>query len=336
MGNGALNPRLAELGATNLPKENRMRNRYFTSQIFMTLCVLAFGAGSVNSREPDPPATVPVHTMVTVEARHGREVPVIKAEDVQVYQGRERVQVTDWLPLQGERAGLELFVLLDDASSTGIGSQLEDLREFMLSQPPTTAVGVGYMRDGTVDIAQNLTNDHVLAASKLRLPLGSLGAFASVYLSISDLIKRWPESPLRREVVVVSDGIDHFGGTGPANPYVDSAIEQAQRAGIIIYAIYARAVGHYGHSFWRMNWGQNYLSQVADQTGGEAYFLGNETPISFAPYLDDITRRLNHQYLLAFLAKPGKKGELQHFKVRTEVSNVELVAPDRVYVPAGT
>jgi len=290
----------------------------------------------MKSRVPDPPATVPVHTVVTAETRHGREVPVIKAEDVQVYQGRERLQVTDWVPLQGERGGLEFFILLDDASSTTIGSQFEDLREFMLSQPPTTAIGVGYMRDGAVDIAQNLTNDHALAASKLRLPLGSLGAFASVYLSISDLIKRWPESALRREILVVSDGIDQFGGTGPANPYVDSVIEQAQRAGIIIYAIYARGVGHYGHSFWRMNWGQNYLSQIADETGGEAYFLGYDTPVSFSPYLDDITRRLNHQYLLAFLAKPGKKGELQHFKIRTEVSNVELVAPDRVYVPAGT
>ena len=94
-------------------------------------------------------------------------------------------------------------------------------------------------------------------------------------------------------------------------------------------------MGHYGHSFWRINWGQNYLSQIADETGGEAYFLGLETPVSFSPYLDDLSHRLTHQYLLAFLAKPEKKAGLQRVKLRTEVPNAELVSADKVYVPAG-
>jgi hypothetical protein len=245
------------------------------------------------------------------------------------------MQVTDFLPLQGDHAGLEFFVLLDDASlPTSLGPQLEDLRRFVSSQPETTAIGIGYMRDGTVDIVQNLTTDHAQAAKSLRLPLGNAGAMASPYLSIGDLIKRWPESKVRREMLVVSDGIDRFGGVGPANPYVDTAIEQAQRAGIILYAIYATGVGHFGHTFWRFNWGQNYLSQMASETGGEAYFLGFETPVSFAPYLEDLTRKLNHQYLLVFLARPQKKAGLQKVKVRTEVSNAELIAADKVWVPA--
>jgi hypothetical protein len=133
--------------------------------------------------------------------------------------------------------------------------------------------------------------------------------------------------------LVVSDEIDRFGGVGPANPYVDTAIEQAQRAGIIIYAIYATGVGHFGHTFWRFNWGQNYLSEMASETGGETYFLGYETPVSLAPYLADITQKLNHQYLLVFLSKPQKKAGLESVKVRTEVPNAELVAADKVWVP---
>jgi hypothetical protein len=46
-----------------------------------------------------------------------------------------------------------------------------------------------------------------------------------------------------------------------------------------------------------------------------------------------LTRRLTHQYLLTFLAKPGKKPGLQPVKIRTEVPNAELVAADMVYVP---
>jgi hypothetical protein len=272
--------------------------------------------------------------VVTVEAHHGTEVPEIKQQDVTVRQGKERAQVTDWIALRGDRAGLELFVLVDDAlTPTSLGTQLEDLRQFINSQPDTTAIGVGYMRDGSVDISQNLTTEHAQAAKALRLPLGNVGAMASPYLSIGDLIKRWPESRVRREMLVVSDGIDRFGGVGPANPYVDTAIERAQRAGIIIHAIYSTGVGHYGHTHWRFYWGQNYLSKMASETGGEAYFLGFGNPVSFAPYLEDLAGRLNHQYLLTFLAKPEKKPGLQSVKLRTEVPNAELVAADRVYVP---
>jgi hypothetical protein len=39
------------------------------------------------------------------------------------------------------------------------------------------------------------------------------------------------------QFLMISDGIDRFGGGGPSNPYVDSAIEEAQRAGVIIYSI---------------------------------------------------------------------------------------------------
>ena len=143
-------------------------------------------------------------------------------------------------------------------------------------------------RNGTADILQNPTSDHAQAGKALRLPLGDAGASGSPYFSVVDLIKRWPEGAVRREILMVSDGIDRFGGGGPSNPYVDSAIEEAQRAGVIIYSIYTPGVGHYGHSFWRMNWGQNYLSQISDETGGETYYLGFGAPVSLAPYLDDL------------------------------------------------
>jgi hypothetical protein len=273
--------------------------------------------------------------VVTVEPRHGSVVPVIHREDVMVYQGRDRAKVTDWLPLEGERAGLQLFILIDDAANTSLGSQLEDMRQFINTQPPTTAIGVAYMRNGIAEILQNPTNNHEQAAKALRLPLGDAGASASPYLSVADLIKRWPEGSIRREVLMVSDGIDRLWDSGPSDPYVDSAVGEAQRAGVVVFSIYVPGVGHYGHSFWRMNWGQNYLSQISDETGGESYYLGFGAPVSLSPYLDDLSHRLTRQYLLTFLAKPEKKAGFQQVKLRTEVPNAELVAADRVYVPAG-
>jgi hypothetical protein len=101
---------------------------------------------------------------------------------------------------------------------------------------------------------------------------------------------------------------------GASDPYVDQAVEQAQRASIVIFSIYTPGAGHFGHSFWRINWGQNHLSQLSDETGGESFYLGSEVPVSLSPYLDDLSRRLLHQYLLTFMAKPVKKSGMQSVK----------------------
>jgi len=308
-----------------------VRKLYFVFALAITALVIS----AVAAEDTSTPAAVPVNMVVTVEAKHGANPPEIEREDVMVYEGRERDKVTDWLPLRGDHAGLEFFILIDDAANTSLGSQLDDIRQFILAQPQSTKIGVAYMQNGIALVVQNLTSDHAQAAKALRLPLANAGAGASPYFSLSDLIKRWPEHNERREVLMVSDGIDRVWGSGPDDPYVDSVIEEAQRAGVLVFAIYTPGEGHYGHSFWRINWGQLYLSEVAAETGGESYYIGfSGAPVSFVPYLDNLTERFNRQYLLTFLAKPQKKAGMQKVKLMTEVPNAELVSTERVYVPA--
>src|SRR5271163_17460 len=311
-----------------------MKKHFLLLEIVVVMAVLLAGV-QLAAQENPAPAGASVNLVATVEARHGSNVPTITRDDVMVYQGRDRDKVTEWLPLQGDHAGLELFILLDDSANVSLGSQLEDIRQFILAQPVSTKIGIAYMQNGIAQVMQNLTSDHTLAAKALRLPLGSPGANASPYFSLGDLIKRWPENPERREVIMVTDGIDRYWGSGPDDAYVDTVIEQAQRAGVIVYAVYTPGEGHYGHSYWRTYWGQNYLSQLADETGGEGYYLtGSAPPVSFTPYLSDVSRKLNNQYLLTFIAKPQKKAGMERIKLQTEVPNAELVSADRVYVPA--
>ena len=248
-------------------------------------------------------------------------------------QGKDRDQVTGWVPLQGDQAGLELFVLIDQATDMSVTSQFDDLRRFLNSQPPTTAVAIGYLQYGAVQILQNFTKDHAAAGKTLRIPLGAEAGGTSPFLGVSDAIKRWPESSLRHAVLLISDGIDPMQ-PGASDSYLDETIQQAQRTGTQVYAIYASRAGHFGHTFWRVNQGQSNLSRLADETGGEAYFQGFDTPVSFAPFLDQFASRLDHQYKLTFLAKAGNKASYQHVRLETEVPNAELVTADKVYVPA--
>jgi hypothetical protein len=316
-----------------------MRHHFLAVAGFLAATTLLLGAEQVAARPPQAQNQngAQVHMTVSVEARHGMEVPPITREDVVVEEGKEHDKVTGWIPAQGPDAGLELLVLLDDSSSISLGAQLEDIRSFIAQQPPSTFVAVGYAQNGTVQMAQNFTQDHASAAKSLRLPLGAgAGVDASPYFSVSDVVKRWPSNPARprREILLISDGVDTYYGGGPIDPYVDNAVEDAQRAGVTVYSIYTPGSGHAGHSFYRNYWGQNYLSELSDKTGGESYYIGFGSAVSFTPYLDELSHQLQQQYLLTFAPKPQKKAGMQRVRLATEVPNAELVYQDSVYVPA--
>jgi hypothetical protein len=297
---------------------------------FLVVSLAAFGV-VMAAADKETAAAVPVQTIATVEAIHGHTVPVLRQGDFIVMQGGRKLQVTDATPLIGGEAGLELYILIDDASRMTLGSQLMDLRRFIGAQPSTTAIGVGYMHNGAVETAAKLTNDHALAARVIRLPAG---ISSSPYLSLSELVKHWPASSARHEVIMITSGADPLGGEGPENFYLDNAIADAQRAGVIVYAIYTPGIGHAAHSYWEMHWGQNYLAELTDETGGEGYMLGLGSPVSIAPYLTEVDEQLAHQYRVAFLASPEGKAGLKSIKLRTEVPNAEVVAAHKVYIPA--
>ncbi len=156
--------------------------------------------------------------VITDEAvRDGTEVPVLRPENVQVKQGKNLLNINAVIPARGDNAALQFFILIDDTCDSSIGNSLNDLRDFINAQPATTAIGVGYMSNATIQIAQNFTADQALAAKALRLPRGNLSAMDSPYLSLISLIKGWPEQKVRREVLMVSDGIDRLRGERASN-----------------------------------------------------------------------------------------------------------------------
>lgn len=315
-------------------------NNYRLSRRALVISTLAMtNLLSVNAQISAP--TVPVRMTVTLDVKgKDKRMPEVRPEDVVVRQGKDSLKVIDWVPACDDQAGLDLFIVIDDASDASLGIQLADLRAFVKAQSPSTYVAVGYMSNAVVRVAQDLTKDHAAAAKALRLPLGSAGAYGSPYLSVTDLMKRWPETSNRHVVVMVTDGRDrarrglHFGGLGPVSPDVDSASIVAQRTGTIVYTIYTPGVGHLHHHYWEGINGQNGLAKLSGETGGESFFLGLRAPVSFTPYLERIQKMIENQYSLTFEARPGKKAGLQRVKLTTEVAGVDFVSADNVWVPA--
>ena len=204
----------------------------------------------------------------------------------------------------------------------------------MMAQPPTTYIGVFYGRNGAAMVAQDFTKDHAVAAKALRIPYGGFGAFSSPYLELEDLIKRLPGAGERRSIMLISSGVDYFRGNfGPISPDVDPTIENAQKNNINIWSIYAPDAGHVGRGFFRVNNAQSELSEVSEETGGEAYFLGFGPPVSLKSYFDEISNHLNNQYLLTFEGSGGKKGRFERIRVTSEIPGVEFMTPSGVFLP---
>jgi hypothetical protein len=330
-----------------------MKIRKMECALLGMVCVLALSCGFASAQEKAAPATTQVHMVITSAAeRSDSELPRLKPEDVKVKQGKTFLQVTQLIPSQGDNAALQLMILIDDTLNTTVGGNLAELKEFISAQPSTTVIGIGYMSNAGVNVVQNFTADHDLAVKAVRLPRGVLSTMDSPYLSLISLVKGWPQQNVRREVLMLTDGIDRLRGEKPSPSRLgpgfgpvyhsmptisvdaSSASEISQRYNVIVYSLYAAGVGRAGRSSWDLQLGLSGLSKIADETGGECYSLGTSNLVSFKPYLEQFQKSLNNQYYLVFLAAPKKKAGLQRINVQTEVPNSEILAPDNVWVPA--
>ena len=279
------------------------------------------------SAAADAPASV---MTITAVGKKDTPPPALNRNDVQLYQGKEQVQVADWK--RGDT--LYLALLIDDSLESAVANQWSDVRAFIAAQPENTYIAVAYARNGAAFVTQDFTKDHALAAKALRIPLGNSGAFTSPYLAVQDWEKRWPDSGERKSLILFSSGIDYFRGSfDPVDPDLDTTIAHAQKRNINVWTIYIPDAGHIGRRQFRVFNAQSNLSRLSEETGAESYYLGFGMPVTLKPYLDEIQMHLNNQYLLSFLGNGGKKGKFERVRVVTEAPNTEFLTPSEVFLP---
>lgn len=297
--------------------------------------LILLGAALVAAAEP-PAASDQVQVVVTAVGRHGKAPEPVPANSVVVFQEKQRRPVVNWEPLASQPVNLALVI--DDSLGTGLGIQLDSLAQFIRALPANVRVAVVYTRNASAAAQQDFTPDHEAAARALRLPLGSPGAIGSPYLSLADLLERWPPGKAPGQVLFISHGIDLFRGIADSapgiNPDLQRAINLALRRGTVVSTLYAEGAGRLLKNFFLVSNGQGCLARLAAETGGEAYFQGFSTPVSFQPFLERFGENLGQQYLLTFRASLGEKPAYRRLRVEAEVPDVELIYPTRVYVPA--
>jgi hypothetical protein len=76
---------------------------------------------------------------------------------------------------------------------------------------------------------------------------------------------------------------------------------------VAIYSIYVPPAGFSGNQLVLAN-GQSCLSKLSEDTGGRAFFQGMGAPISFDPFIKEISASLDRQIALTYRSTHPNKG----------------------------
>jgi hypothetical protein len=291
------------------------------------LLAITLLAPTILSAQQEGP--VPTQAIVTVDSKHPSKLTV-QTTKLKVNGHETELASLTQIPSNG----VQVALLIDDGLRSSVGRQIGDLKSFITGLPAGTEIFVGYMQNGRVVSAQGFTTDHAAAAQNLRIPLGSPGASASPYFCLSDFVQKWPSSesaPKARFVMMLTNGVDPYNGsvdpTNQSSTYVDNAVRDAQRAGVPVYSIYYGDAGYRGQNASFS--GQSYLAQVAEGTGGRAYFQGSGNPVSLTPFLTQFTKSIAESYVATFNAI-ARSNNLVDLRISTNLSGTKLRAPQRV------
>ena len=131
--------------------------------------------------------------------------------------------------------------------------------------------------------------------------------YNAIYLASERLGQTSGAANRRRVLVVISDGGDSIHG----GEKYEQAIEQAQRAGAIIYSIIIVPIAA---DAGRNTGGEHALIQMSEDTGGKYYYV--EDPADLEPAFRHVSDDLRTQYLLGYYApQQGGDGSFRRIKV---------------------
>jgi len=265
----------------------------------------------------------------------------IQQSNIELKVDGKQSSITSFASAKRPGSPLELVILMDSSARTSLGSQLNDIAGFVKEMPNNTKIALGYMENGRAALTGPLSSDAPQVLNGLHLPSGAPGTSSSPYFALSDLAKNWPsrDTTARREVVMITDGVDYYNlRYDPNDPYVAAAVQDSIKAGLVVYSFYWQNRGRLDNTEYENNAGQNLLQQVTQATGGNSYWEGSGNPVSFDPFLKDLRQRFQNQYRIGFSSSlKSSKPQVLRFSLKVQGADAKVYVPQQVLVsPAGT
>jgi VWFA-related protein len=243
-----------------------------------------------------------VSMLFTVTDKKGRFVTDLAKDDFQVFEGKKPQEILEFnaesdLPLRlgilidASNSIRERFKFEQEAAITFINSAIRPAQD--------KAMVVAF--DTSHELVADLTGDQATLARGVRnlRPGGGTALYDAIFYACRDKLQQdQPRHSFRRALVILSDGDDN------ASHYSrDQALEMAQKADVVIYAI-STNISRIQTS------GDKVLKYFTNETGGQAFFPFKVEDLDQS--FENIANELRHQYNLAYRPEPLKADGLFH------------------------
>ena len=302
-----------------------------SSLVGATAPVSYFGSGSAATDDPQAPIVTlharvdEVNLLFIATDKHGKFVRDLKQADFTILDDHKPPQSIFNFRRETDLP-LDLGLLIDVSGSVNSRFDFEQTAATSFLQ---NTIRAGFDRAFVVgfnnqsQMAQDFTdNVQLLSVGVHRLhDGGGTALYDAIYrISKEKFLKDRPDHPVRKAIVLVSDGEDNQSEVTRAQ-----AIEMAQRAEVIIYAISTDDSG-------LVLRGDNVLEQLASSTGGRAFFPFKMKDIthSFAAIEDE----LRSQYVVSY--KPADfetDGRYRSIEVSTLKKDLQVRSRKGYFAP---
>jgi VWFA-related protein len=243
-----------------------------------------------------------VNMLFTVTDKKGRFITDLKKDDFQVIESKRDQTIQEFaaesdLPLR-------LGILIDTSNS--IRERFKFEQEAAISFI-TSVVHTGQDRamivtfDTKTELAADLIDDTEKLSRIVRdlRAGGGTSLYDAIYFACRDkLAQDQPRHKFRRAIVVVSDGDDN-----QSSMTRDQALEMAQKADVVIYAISTNITRIESD-------GDKVLRYLTGETGGRAFFPFKVEDLDQS--FENIANELRHQYNIFYRPEPMKADGLYH------------------------
>jgi Ca-activated chloride channel family protein len=245
-----------------------------------------------------------VNVLFTVTEGNGRLVADLKREDFVVEEDGRPQEVTYFS--REVTLPLTLALLIDTSPSVESVLELEKqtATEFLHAVLRKQDLALVMNFDRGVSLLQDFTSDVRLLSKAIRSVSigGGTSVHDAVFLACDEKLKT---ETGRKAIVLISDG-----GDTTSKLKIKEAIEAAQRADVIVYAISNRS----GGPLFGGGGDDGTLKKYAEATGGRAFFPSK--PQDFKKAFDTIQEELRSQYLISYTSSnPLKDGGYRSIKV---------------------
>ena len=281
-------------------------------------------------QQPEKIPTVRIHTdevnvVFTVVDKDGRFVRDLKQDQFKILDNKLPPRQVMNFAAQTDLP-LHVGLLIDASNSIRDRFQFEKdaASEFLYEIiRPKADLAFVLAFDETWDVTQDFTGD----LDKLRNGIraikagGGTALWDAVYFSCRDKLMKQPaNSAVRRAIIIVSDGDDN-----QSRVYRREAIDMAQRAEVIIYAIGTSLMDSHTK-------GDDNLKALAEATGGRAFFPEKLDDVSAA--FTDIQEELRSQYSISY--RPDQfvaNGAFRPIQILADNKKLKVRAKKGYYVP---